>query len=436
MYADRIYRIETRNLLFYSFIFLFFLTLSADLLHIKAVIFKIKINHLLGLLLTVISIPFFRIFSIHRPILYCSLYLLSSLLISSFFSLVKVRSIGYTLIYLFEFISYFLVPIHLMFHFDHKRLLKIYWLSFIVTGLYATFQLILSLFGIIDPFLGQFLGKYARAHAMTYEPSFYALYMSIFVMFFNTKTLLGTKRIFRLKVLGSLLLTNLFLIISTSTGGFFAYFIFLGLIPLFYCLKQLDKSLLIKNTFKISSFFFVLFLSFAICFPQVFLTTFFKFFTGLALSHWSFIIRWQGVINSWNVFLENPIFGVGLGGVGPYLFQRFSSNGGLPENLAELEIYDPTNVLTEVLASLGLYGTITFIALAWTIFSLFKKTISLQTIPKEDQYYAVSLFISLLISIVVLQFNQGLFRTYLWVHTAMNVGFFLKMIHLNKQENI
>lgn len=436
MYANRVYRIETRNFFLFSLIFLFFFTLSADLLNVKAILFKIKVNHILGLLLTILSVPIFRIFSVNKQIFYCSLYLLSSLLISSCFSLVKVRSMGYTLIYLFEFFCYFLIPIHLIFHFNHKKILKIYWASFILTGLYAAFQLVFSFFGIIDPFLGQFLGKYARAHAMAYEPSFYALYMSIFVMFFNTKILLSIKNLFRFKTITSLLLVNLFLIISTSTGGFFAYFIFLATVAVFCCFKNIDKSYLLKNTLKLIFFFCLLFFSFAICFPNIFLTTFFKFFTGLAFNHWSFVLRWKGMVNSWNVFIENPLFGVGLGGVGPYLFKRHSPTGALPENLSELEIYDPTNVLTEILASLGLYGFVALIMLGIFIFYLFKKTISLETVHQEDKQYAISLFVSLVVSMVVLQFNQGLFRTYLWVHTAMNVGFFLKMIHLHERRTI
>jgi O-antigen ligase len=321
--------------------------------------------------------------------------------------------------------------------FDHQKIFNIYWLSFKVIGFYAVMQLVFSAFGIMDPFLRQFLGKLARPHAMAYEPSFYALYMCLFVMFYNAMFVLGESKVFKISKFVPLFIVNILLIVSTSTGAFFAYLIFLGIVFCFSFLKDLKEhaKVIRKNLLKLSGFLIFVFSLFASFFPKVFLSTFFKFFVGLALTHWSFTIRLQGMINSWNVFLDYPFFGVGLGGVGPYLYRQFSPEGDLPKNLSELEIYDPTNVLTEVLASLGLYGLIVFCLLGCVIVRLFLKAISLPDISKQEKLQASALFISLIVAMIVLQFNQGLFRTYLWVHTAMNVGFFLKLIKLHNNHD-
>ena len=115
----------------------------------------------------------------------------------------------------------------------------------------------------------------------------------------------------------------------------------------------------------------------------------------------------------WDLFLENPFFGVGLGGVGKELYMQhhFGDAAVLLTNptLEQLEPFDPMNVTTEILASLGLFGTFAFALL------LFRCAKYLR--PHTP------FFLSTIVMLTALQFNQGLFRPYVWVHLALALGY-------------
>ncbi len=387
--------------LFYILVFLYFITLSADLLNIQLYLYKVKLNHLfsLGLLLCLGS----RILTISKAILTPFLLILGSLIISMLFSVHKGRCLGYIGVYLFDFIVYFLVPYNLINKFDREKILRIYFVSFQVIGCYALFQLIISFFGVKDPFAVQSIGSLTRPNGLSYEPSYYALYMCFGVMFCNALHILGSKQ--------KLLFNNVLLLVSTSTGGFFSYFIFFFVALFFKNTKQRLLSLYAS--------FVGFFLLITLCFPQIVKNYFLKlFFYGFAFE--SFSERWYGITNAVKVFLANPLFGVGLGGVGPYLF--LENQGYSATKLQEMERYDPTNVATEILASLGIFGFLCFSILAISFFSLFRKI-------KPQNQTATALFIALITSLIVLQFNQGLFRSYIWVTGGITFGYLSSLQH-------
>ena len=431
MLTQRLFRFEIQNFLVYSLFFLYFYTLSADLLSFPLVLFRIKASFFFALILLAVSLPMFKHFHLPQSAWYSFFFLFFSILISSFFSVLPYRSFAYVALFAFQFFCYFLVPLQLVLNFDQEKIFKLYWLGFLLTGFHAFSQLFLSFFGIIDPFVRQHIGKLARPHAMTYEPSYYALYMCTFVMFYNAKVLLENKSILRSKKVWSMLGLNLLLLLSTSTGAFFAYFFFLG-VGLFFSLFTVAKKQAPILRKKLRFFFFFLCLFFSILyviFPQIFNIYFLKFFIGAALKHGSFMTRWEGIVNAWEIFVKNPIFGVGLGGVGPLIHQNDILQGaGIKElDYSEIALLDPTNVLTEVLASLGLFGLCGFIFLGFAIYIPFKKALQNPFVTSSQKNTCIALMISLVTSMLVLQFNQNIFRTYLWVHTALCYGIFLKL---------
>ncbi len=75
-----------------------------------------------------------------------------------------------------------------------------YSLAFSCLGLYAFFQIILSGVGIYDPLATQRVGSLARGQGWMYEPSYYALYMTAYVMFRNALAIFGSNEPFPLKV--------------------------------------------------------------------------------------------------------------------------------------------------------------------------------------------------------------------------------------------
>ena len=427
-------KIEKWNL-FFVLIFFYFLTLSGDQLHLQITLFKCKMNHLLATGLFVMLACSGRLQIAQRSFLTGFLALLSSILISTLVSFHMFRSAGYLAVYLFTYAVYFLVPLSLMLLVDKEKLLRVYLFSFFVIGAHAALQFLISFFGVYDPFVKQLtMGSVARGQSWTYEPSFYALYAMPFVFFCNLYYLLSSKDKSDSSSLVKIILINFCFLASTSTSAFFSYFVFfLTLVP-FYFLKfrKTFFPLLSRRLWKFAVVFFAIFSGAGLFFSNIFIDTFYKFFHVGFFSHVSFVARWNGIVAAWEVFCEHPFFGAGIGGVGPFLYLKELYNSAdvvlTGETLDMLEPFDPTNVFTEVLASLGVYGMAVLAAIGFFVCRLFLRALSDARISEVERKTIFALFISAIVMIVCLQFNQGLFRSYIWVHMGMSIGYVLRSI--------
>jgi O-antigen ligase len=426
------------NVLPFLFLFFYFLFSSGELLHIVLFIFKPKIGNL-------VAVAFFGYFFllckkmvIPRPIFYAFLWLLLSQVISAFFSIHMQRSCGYIAIYVFNFIFYFLVPVNLFQVFDSGKVLKTYSMAFYCVGFYAISQVVLSLFGIYDPFAVQTVGLWARrGQAWAYEPSFYALYITAFVMFKNGIAILKVKEKFSWKDTAKLFGINFMLIASTSTGLILSYPVFCAVAFGVSLLKPLRASaaFLKGRIVKFLTVCCVVTGVLSLLFWDIIKWSLFKFFfTGLE-NHVSITIRWSGIVACWKLFLENPFFGIGVGGVGPYYFIKSSYYDVAVDTLEEMEPYDPTNVFTEMLASLGLVGLIGFVMLSWAFYKTFRKVIISPFISTDEKNTSVALFISLVVVVIVLQMNQGLFRPYIWIHAGTVYGYLHRLLDSKRLAN-
>lgn len=415
--------------LFYFLVFLYFFTLCGDHLNVQITLFKFKLNNLFaGILLGILFLTRKLVF-IPKSILLPSIYIFLSIFLSTLFGVHKFRSVGYLLAFLFEFVFYFIVPFNLMYQFNRMKVFSAYLFSYKCLGIYAIMQLVLSLFGIRDPLLMQWIaGGIARPHAFAYEPSYYALCISAFVMYYNTMFLLRDQSENRQYRFGQFALVNIFLLVSTSTGGFMAYFILLFVCLGFQYLGYIGSYAIDfrSNLKKIIKAFCVLVGAIG-CVSFDLLSRYYLKFFILGTRHGSFGERWRGIINAWDTFIENPLLGVGLGGVGPYLYQKRTGIDPVGLELNVFEGFDPTNVLTEVLASLGLVGIIGFILLGRWVFQLFKSVHDAPFIEVQDKKISTALFISLIVVVIELQFNQGLFRNYIWAHTGIVCGYLARL---------
>jgi hypothetical protein len=311
-----------------------------------------------------------------------------------------------------------------------ERVLKIYFLSFVVIGLFAVLQVIFSLSDVILPFVTQSAKNMARGQGWNYEPSFYALYMTSFVMFYNASVFYQSDR--RLNWV-YFAVANLFLIASTSTGIIFTYPIFAVcyFISGYSSLTREYVNKVKRRTAQILAFFLGSMALIWLFLPIQFVTTFYKFFNLGFSKHWSITIRLKGALDCLEIFINNPIFGVGIGGVGPYLYTIFE-NGSKAVTLKEIELYDPTMVFPEILASLGLVGLFAFGFLFHRFWNIFKSVMNKSLpISLEERRTAIALMISLFCTIFVLQFNQGIFRSYVWLHAAVVMGYFRSLIRCN-----
>jgi O-antigen ligase len=165
------------------------------------------------------------------------------------------------------------------------------------------------------------------------------------------------------------------------------------------------------------------------------LNTLFKFFY-FGFSHGSFAARWEGIVACCKMFIKHPILGAGLGGVSTERFQEESTYDFKMITLQEFEAYDPTNSLTEVLASLGLVGLMAFIYLGIVFYRAFQDVIKNDAIDLSVKKTATALFLSLAVMIIALQMNQGLFRPYVWIHAAVVYGFLFRALPEQKRQGV
>ena len=368
-----------------------------------------------------------RLLPLNKTLAYPLLAIALSLTLSAFLSPYRHRCFYYWGWYGFTLLSYVLLPYFLMKFWDERKILSLYCASFILVGTYATLQLLFSFFGLHDPFAQQYLfGNIVRANAFCYEPSYYALYMTPFVFLFNAFYLTENEHVAPSPLvlprsIWSLLLVNSLYILTTSTSIFFAYMAFFGAALFFPAI----------NRRRLISFFLMCTLMLTVLmslFPFLAKHVFMKFFFQGFMSHHSFYERWVGLTNGWKLFLQHPFFGVGFGGYPSALMEAYLHgkreflflSPSLVDAQNPLKLFEAMNVTTELLASLGVIG---FSAFMWLLIAVFKEGFKKTTLSPLSSPFLLSLMVTLF----VLQFNQGLMRTYLWVHLSLAFAYFEKM---------
>lgn len=306
-----------------------------------------------------------------------------------------------------------------------------YFLSFLFIGLYAAFQWIISFFGFIDPFISQFVGSnglIARPNAFAYEPSFYVLCVAPFVSLILFSYVTDCKNqdidcLFLRKNCFLFLISNFFILISMTTSSLLFYLF------LFVCLCFFSLFRVFFGWKKIMGKTIALFMGLVIFFkilPYDIKFFFLKFFFHPIHSLESFSDRFSGIEVALKIWLKYPICGVGLGNIPSYCYKEFilgstemlyrCTDMVKTENI--LKIFEPSNVLTELLASLGLLGFLSFsffFLVIWRYFLL---------AYKKRPFFSVNLMISVIVMLFLLQINQGLLRTYVWVHLGIVFGSF------------
>lgn len=402
----------------YLLIFLYFFFISAELLGLKMGVFKFKLNLLFGILLFLSFFLNFRVMRFDRDFLTVTLCCLGSMALSAIFGYHWLVSLGFFCYFIFNYLVYFVLPVNLFRFFDPRFVLYLYFLSFIPVGIFASVQVFGSIFSQALPGVTQYIGSLNRGQGFSYEPSFYALYMTPFAMFYTARFFLQEKNKRSVK---KLIGSNFLLLVSTSTGCFFSYLAFL------FCLGLMILSQVIRNTsfFKI---FGKVFLTVAALFslvwvidPHLISQGFLKLFWAGIIHHHTFIARWVWICEYWIIFLENPILGTGLGGASAYYAQK----NGIQIALSDPDIMEvgmAMNVTTEVLGSLGLLGVAAFGYFFFTIWKNCRKTLCL-TLTPEERVDILSLIISLCVMFFTLQFSQSIMRPYTWLHVGICVGY-------------
>jgi hypothetical protein len=434
----------------YFLLFLYFFTLHADQFNWVVSSFTFRVNNLcaLALCLAFFMICRHSLFLFHKPLLWGIALFSTSLFVSFLFSPYKARCFFFMGWYGFTMLCYFFLPYLAMFVLNTKKFLFLYFLSFLLVGLVAPLQLVLSALGI-SFFAEQYIdSRLVRPNAFAYEPSFFALYMTPFMILLNLHFMLQKQRnfyLFKTVSWKKIIFVNGLFLASTATTTLFTYLIFfLFLFFLTIAPGWKDMRPLLKSAVKkILLFSIVLFGGLFFLFPNLSKKFYLKFFFQGFASHHSFFERWVGIINSWKIFLEHPLVGIGIGGIPPYLCEAWLRNDSTFIFLKQAELvnhyeqfiklFEPSNVFTEVLASLGIFG---LLALSFLMYGYIQTVVQAMKKFRHDEGKKIWIglfFISVCVMLIVLQFNQGFFRTYIWAHCAIAYAFTVKQASLNQE---
>lgn len=400
-----------------AFLFLYFAFSSTDIINIQASLFKIKATNLIAVFFFLLYLLTFKSLQFPKRLTCLTLCILACMCISTINSKNLIASAGYILFFAFNYFCYFLLTYNLFNFILSQTILKIYSLSFYCLGTYALCQLLFSLIGIVLPGVQQYIYHIARGQAFTYEPSYYALYMTPFTMYCTTKFILQKPSDRNLR---ELFASNLFLLASTSTGCFFSYLFFLFTFFIFKLIGALKKFRISTIRLTVKFFSTCLFLFFLLCMTNKDLIQhgFLKFFYG-ETSHGSITNRWVTLIEYWDVFLEHPIIGVGFGS-GPFYIAHQKLSGVNQLDPMIIDNFNASNVTTELLAGLGILGGVLFLIFIYLLTDIFRTTLKISSLSEEETIILISLGVSICVMFCTLQFNQSIMRSYMWIH----VGFF------------
>lgn len=294
-------------------------------------------------------------------------------------------SIVYNVIFVFYLFSNY-VKLYGLKQFVHLFRLSLYW-QFVILLLQYALKVVFQYELPMLPSYGMYGGVY-RFNLWFYEPSYLATYLSFwFTLSLYMLLIIKDKSYWK-----DVLIALAMFIISTSTTGFVAIAFACAVI---YCVWIIRGF-----TFKKLLFPCILLLGillFRLLLPNIFDVYIGRLFnqslndaSGGRIAGWS---------ETWEVFCQKPIFGVGPGNYGLYL--------GVDAGVV------PSNVTLELLATVGILGTISFYGLTLSLIIRTFRIINKKN--NKELQLLVGCCISLIIFTVILQVNQGYLRLYHWM---------------------
>jgi hypothetical protein len=286
--------------------------------------------------------------------------------------------------------------------------------------------------------VAQWLQRYtlARINVFSYEPSFFATYMLMgcfiwFIIWIRNNDLL--------KYRGIMLLTvGTATFLSSSRLGWIGIFVIViyGLFEFFGYYSKHRRSTRQQAKFFIFFLCGILLVTAAILYMIQDPERFDFLFGGTGIfdtSDSSLSIRFERTIQTVRVFIDKPVnilFGVGPGGVGGYLIANPEKFQIFKEGFENLWKREANTVFIELLASVGIIGSLFFF---WFIINIFKRLWILYKNNNLISHYrtvCLALFWGLAIELFILQFNQNYLRPYLWLHIGISIAVVNTLEHL------
>jgi len=328
------------------------------------------------------------------------------------------RSIGYGAWLLLDILAIW-VAVQL---FDSEEWLRVllrwYVASFLVLSLAGVLQFAVAVTGLASPFVVQWLASgIPRINGFSYEPSYYASYLLLGWVFCAWMIEKGSDFVSRRLVYAAFAASTVALILATSRLGW-------AMMILWGSLAAVRRVLQFKPP-KLSLGGWLLALNFTglTALAILFLAAtdserMLRFFAGgtglLGTPAHSLVARQNTLLATIDLFLESPLVGYSLGGVGPAIGEREG------EEVVSNEVgkrREGMSVFAEVLAASGAIGVIPFVIYLGLLF-----TQPIRAVRHCDPARAailVGLVWALGFELLILQFNQNILRLYLWFHIGV-----------------
>jgi hypothetical protein len=309
-----------------------------------------------------------------------------------------------------------------------RRLLRWYLYSFAFVASFGIFQFALPILGLPGILITQWWipGTLPRINGFSYEPSYFACYLLIgFVLVSSLKrarsTLLPSRAL-----LAIYCLTAVGIVISSSRIGIVflvAEVLLAAMRPWLSFFSDIRRLRIVRSKVRplipsLLSLAFVLTLSggtvIALESNPVLLL---MFLNGTGVSDTpahSFIQRENSFEETIAVFIQHPFIGRSLGGISSAIAKN---EGDTIHSFEDAKKIEGMSVFAEVLAASGVIGFIPFLCF---LVATIRKPLTLARIaPPFYSSLLYGLVRSLVFAWAILQFNQNVLRTYLWIHLAV-----------------
>ena len=309
-----------------------------------------------------------------------------------------------------------------------RTLVKWYLYSFVFVAVFGIFQFLLPIFGIPGILVTQWWipGLLPRVNGFSYEPSYFACYLLIgFVLVSSLKRahspVLSPKK---LKTFYCLIALGI--IVSSSRLGIvflLAEVLIAGITPWFSFLADLKRLRIVRAKIRslvpsLLVFTFTLTLLAGVVTlirrsPVLLL----MFLNGTGVSDTaahSVTERENSLRETIAVFVQHPFIGRSLGGISSAIAEY---EGNSIRSFEDAKKIEGMSVFAEVLAASGVIGFIPF--LCFLVVTIRNPLRLARVAPPFFSSLLRGLVRSLVFTWAILQFNQNVLRTYLWVHIAI-----------------
>jgi len=291
------------------------------------------------------------------------------------------------------------------------RLYKVYIVTFVLISCFGILQFFAGRAGISLLVAQWWFAGFPRVNGFSYEPSYFATYLiagwGICVYLVEVPNKLFTRH----WNLANLSIVSIALLLSTSRMGILVVGIYVGARILkkvyraifFLELNRTDLRILLAGIFIAGPV-----IAYALATINFRSWLFLLSGTGIAgtAAH-SSLTRLGQFGETINLFMQSPVIGYGMGGIGSYL--------GRAHALAPNEATG-MNITAEVLASSGILGFPFYVIFIW---ALLTKPFSSRFAPGEMTDALKSAAVGMALLYLILQFNQSILRLYVWNHIAI-----------------